>query len=648
VQTSPQYTSDAVFEMCGIAGIWGDIDIERLSAMGDAVRHRGPDDDGLWTQPRAGIGFAHRRLSIIDLAGGRQPIANEDGRVVTMFNGEIYNYRELREELIASGHTLATHTDTEVIVHLYEESGLEFVNRLRGMFAIALWDDHVRQLILIRDRVGKKPLYFSEREGEFLFGSEIKAVVAGMRGSLEIDQQALVDYLAWGMVHPPATIYRQVRSLEPGEVMVVRDRGVHSRTVYWRQRMLPKLARSKRDAVDEIDSLLREAVRLRLRSDVPVGSFLSGGIDSGIVTAMAAQEHPGRLTTITIGFEDGSFDERPLARLVADRYGTDHHEVLVKPDVVADLPRIAQAYDQPFGGASAIPSYYVAQAARKFVKVVLNGDGGDEILAGYRRYVAARINSMLLWTDGAALRRIWRLAARSLPTPRRFRSRYAFVHRLVRGMAMDPVTRYLAWSVDGVDEECLRMICGAGKVAAGACWVDRVEAPDRLAKAALARLSDCGPVDRMLGADFAMILPHDLLVKMDIATMAHGVEARSPLLDQKLTEVVSRYPDAVKLPGFQTKPLLRALSRRYVPKAVQKAPKRGFEVPLVRWLRGELRDMCEDVVLSRDGLLAELFDRPALERLVRERDDLDAGRWSRRVWHLLMLGMWDRYVNKAR
>jgi len=634
--------------------------MERLRAMADSLRHRGPDDEGYWTQPRDGIGFAHRRLSIIDLEGGRQPITNEDGRVVTVFNGEIYNYRELREELIGSGHAFKTQTDTEVIVHLYEQDGVGLVEKLRGMFAIAIWDDDASQLVLIRDRVGKKPLYYCETDGEFLFASEIKGIVAGRRGPLELDEQSLADYLAWGAIHAPATIYRQVRAVEPGELLVIRDCRVSHRTVYWRQRMLPKSEVSKREAVDEIDRLLREAVRLRLRSDVPVGSFLSGGIDSGIVTAIAAQEHPDRLTTITIGFEDGSFDERPLARLVADRYATDHHEVLVRPEVAKDLPRIAQAYDQPFADSSAIPSYYVAKAAREFVKVVLNGDGGDETLAGYRRYVAARINGLLLWADGPACRGIWRSLSRSLPVPRRYRSGYAFVHRLIRGMAMEPVARYLAWSVDGIDEHNLRTLCGAGGCGAGACGtgfqpvrsdgrcrVDGMDRTDRLAGRVLDRLADSGPVDRMLGADFATILPHDLLVKMDIATMAHGVEARSPLLDHELVEAVSRYPEAAKLGGFRTKPLLRALSRRYVPRAVQKAPKRGFEVPLVRWLRGELRGLCEDVVLSRDGLLADLFDRSALERLVREKERVDPARWSRCVWHLLMLGMWDACVRSV-
>jgi len=634
--------------MCGIAGIWGEVSTERLCAMTASLRHRGPDDEGYWIDPRFNVGFGHRRLAIIDLAGGKQPISNEDGQVVTIFNGEIYNYRELREELMARGHHFKTKSDTEVIVHLYEECGTNVATQLRGMFAIAIWDCAQRQLVLVRDRVGKKPLYYSEANGEFIFASEIKGILAGFRAELALSEQGVADYLAWGCIPAPGTIYRQIRAVEPGQLLVIRDRRICRCEKYWELRMLPKADISRREAVDRIDQLVREAIRLRLRSDVPVGSFLSGGIDSGVVTAIAAQQHPGPLTTITIGFEDDSFDERPLAKRIAQRYGTEHHEVVVRPDVVTDLPQIARAYDQPFGSASAIPSYYVAQAARQYVKVVLNGDGGDELFAGYRRYVAAWLNGMLSWADGPACRPVWQLLSKIMPVPRGFRTGYAFTHRLVRGVGMEPAARYLAWAVDGLNEHTLRTLCGATGTRLKNCWLDRIEPGDRLAAGILETLRDCGPVDRMLAADFATILPHDLLVKMDIATMAHGLEARSPLLDHELIDLVSHYPEAVKLRGFQTKPLLRELSRRYVPGTVRHAPKRGFEVPLIRWLRGELRELSEDVILARDGLLVELFDRPALERLVREEDGLDPARWSRRVWLLLMLGMWDRYVNKDR
>ncbi len=617
--------------MCGIAGIWGDASVERLTAMAEALRHRGPDDEGTWRSDYERLGLTYRRLAVIDLEGGRQPIANEDGRVVAVCNGEIYNYRELRQELFSRGHRLTTHGDTEVIVHLYEDYGDAFVDKLRGMFAIALWDERERRLVLVRDRVGKKPLYFSESNGEFMFASEIKGLLAALPTAPVLDEQAIADYLRWTVIPAPGTIYQGIRSLRPGERMVVQGARVVHVERYWQQRMLPKTHMSRRQAVERVDDLLRESIRLRMRSDVPVGCFLSGGIDSGIITAIASGLAPAKLITMTIGFEDDAFDERPLARLVAREYGTDHHELVVRPDVETDLPKIIAAYDQPFGDSSAIPSFYVARAARELVKVVLTGDGGDELFAGYRRYVAARISGHLPAGPWSAL-------ARAMPSPRGYRSSYAFAHRLVRGMSLSPIERYLSWSVDAFGADDVSAMWRAESQDARASLGERC---DRFARVSLDDLRDCGPVDRMLGTDFATILPNDLLVKMDIATMAHGLEARSPFLDHELVEAVGLLPDDLKLEGLTTKPLLRALSARYVPKPIRTAPKRGFEVPLVRWLRHDLAPLCEDVVLARNGLLADLFDRRALERIVREQDGLDPARWARRMWLLLVLGLWD-------
>lgn len=627
--------------MCGIAGIWGRVDPGALRTMGRCLAHRGPDDEGIWTQPEAGVGLVSRRLAVIDLEGGHQPIFNRDGRIVTVCNGEIYNYRELREELIAKGYRFTTQTDTEVIVHLYEESGLDFVDRLRGMFAIAIWDDRQRQLVLARDRAGKKPLYYTEDGDEFCFASEIKALAHHRRAAsrpLEIDDQSLADYLAWTAVPAPGTIYRAIRAALPAHVMVVRERRVHESRRYWHLRIQPKIRIRPADAVDRIDALIRESVHLRLRSDVPVGVFLSGGIDSGIITAMAAAEYPGRITTISIGFEDGEFDERPLARRVAQQYGTDHHEVLVRPDAAEILPRIAAAYDQPFADSSAIPSYYAAEAARRHVKVVLNGDGGDEVFAGYRRYVAAHLGGRLGRLDGPAMRAFWRMLADALPVPRSFRTSYAFGHRWLRGLGADSRDRYLAWAVDGIDHDAQRALGGQGEGPSSYHpWLARDPSSVGL-----------GPVDSMLADDFHTVLPDDLLVKMDIATMAHGLEARSPLLDHVLIEAVSPFPESLKLHGLQTKPLLRKLALRYLPIEVRTAPKRGFEIPRLRWLRHELRELRDDIVLSPSGLLAERFDRDRLERFLRRPRGVDPGRWAGHVWILLMLGLWDRYVRRAR
>ncbi len=634
--------------MCGIAGILGEPTIDRLTAMADALRHRGPDDGGSWIgeSDAAGtrIGLTYRRLAIIDIPGGAQPIKSENGRVVTVFNGEIYNYRELRDELIARGHRLTTQSDTEVIVHLYEDHGVDFLDRLRGMFALAVWDVAERRLILARDRLGKKPLYFRKTSRGFQFASEIKGLLADSREGCDLDHQSIADYLQFGAVFPPNTIYRGIGSLRPGEVVEARDRRVVSRFRYWRPSVAPKTRISRTDAVQRVDDLLREAVSIRLRSDVPVGCFLSGGVDSGLITAIAAQQLSKPLTTITVGFDDEAFDERPLARMVARQYGTDHHEVVVTPDVASDLSRIATAYDQPFGDSSAIPSFYVASAAREHVKVVLNGDGGDELFGGYRRYVAGRVAGWMGWTGGAMSQSLWRLALSALPKPSGYRSSYAFIHRFARGMAADAVTRHLLWTFDGLNPNAL----DGSHCRSSQRWFDDAEPAGRHIADIFANLGRCGGVDRMTATDLQTFLPHDLLVKMDIATMAHGLEARSPLLDQQLVDVVTRFPQHIKLRGAGTKPLLRQLAGRYLPWPIRSARKRGFEVPLFRWLREDLRDLSRDVILSPTGLPTTLFDRDELTRLLDNKQRLEPARWSRHVWLILMLGMWDREVHRTR
>jgi asparagine synthase (glutamine-hydrolysing) len=623
--------------MCGIAGLWGHVDEERLWRAVRTLRHRGPDDEGIWTAPGVGLGIGARRLSIIDVAGGHQPMSNEDRSIWTVVNGEIYNYLELRDELRAKGHQFATGSDTETIVHLYEQVGLDFPQYLRGMFAIAVWDGRRGQLVLARDRLGKKPLYYSEAHGEFCFGSEIKAVVAALAAPLTIDDQALVDYLAWSAVPAPATIYREIRTLPAATCMVVRDRRVVAQRTYWRLEVGPKRKMGEDEAVDQIDAALREATRLRLRSDEPVGAFLSGGLDSGIVTAMAAQQYPRQLLTVSIGFEESAFDERPLARQVAERYGTDHHEVLVTPSTEI-LPTIAAAFDQPYANPSAIPTYYVAQAARRRLKVVLTGDGGDEILAGYRRYIAARINGRLAWTDNDAVRVGWRALRHLLRTPRSFRSRYALGYRLVRGMAIDPVDRYMRWGPDMIGASDLVALCD------GCDWLRGTQPAERIAAALRQEFRDAGYVDRMLAMDGRTTLIDCLNLKLDICTMRHGLEARSPLLDHVVVDLVSRLPERIKLPGRETKPLLRRLAERYLPDDVRTAPKRGFEVPLLRWLENDLKELRDDILLSPGGLLAERFSRTALETLVYRRTTIEPSRWAQQVIALLMLGIWDRHV----
>ncbi len=635
--------------MCGIAGIWGDVDPARLRAMGDALRHRGPDDDGFWTCRTSGIGFAHRRLSIIDVSGGHQPMANEDESVVVVFNGAIYNHVELRESLERLGHRFTTASDTETILRGFAEHGVAIFAELRGMFAVAIWDQLERRLILARDPVGKKPLYFAEVEGEFLFASEIKGVRRGLRAAPSLSGPALDAYLTWGCVPGPGTIYREIYTVQPGEVVEVVDRKIAHRKRYWRQALRPITPMSREQAVERSDGLLREAVRLRLRADVDVGCFLSGGIDSGLIVAMASSLYAGTLKTITVGFEDGAFDERPLAAEVASRYGTSHSEVTVRPDIAGDLAAIARAYDQPYADSSAIPSYYVAKAAREHVKVVLNGDGGDEVFAGYRRYVAALVSDMIVGGDSSKIQSLWAGLASMLPSRSGHRTPYAFLRRFARGMGRGRLDRYVAWALDGLDASARGRWLGS---TGGSAAIEAFDMRAYFASLGLGFEPGEGFLTQMMAADFACVLPYDLLVKVDIACMAHGLEARSPLLDVRLIDAVSSLPTRTKLSNRVTKPILRELARRYLPDRVCDAPKRGFEIPLTRWLNGELRALSEDVLLSRSGMVCELFGRRAMEKLLRSPDDMVSGglepdRRARFIWILLMLGLWDQCVRGA-
>ncbi|MBN1344329.1 MAG: asparagine synthase (glutamine-hydrolyzing) [Phycisphaerae bacterium] len=623
--------------MCGIAGICGAPDEDALTRAVRRLAHRGPDGDGVWIDPRREVGLAHTRLAVIDLPGGAQPIFNEDGSVAVVFNGEIYNYVELRADLIARGHTFTTQTDTEVLVHLYEEHGDNLLAQLRGMFALAIWDRNRSRLLLARDRLGVKPLYYAEIGSRLMFASEIKGLLALGIAPLTIDDQALSDYLTFGHVPAPATIYNEIRTLPPG-CRLVADRPAGPRVErYWSLPCGPCDEISTEQAVERVETVLDEAVRIRLRADVPVGVFLSGGIDSGLITAYAAR-HAGRsITTLAAGFEDEMFDERPLARLVAERYGTDHHEIVVRPDPERVLPRIVAAYDQPYADSSAIPSYCLSELARRHLKVVLNGDGGDEALAGYRRYVASWAADRLGPLAGIAGRGLWCLADKTLPDPGGFRTSYAFVRRLIRGLALPEPRRILAWGNDGLDESAKRRLTGRQ-----AGWLDRCQPTWQRVADLLANGSTLPTnVDRQMWVDAQTLLPDDLLIKMDIATMAHGLEARSPLLDHVLFETVARFPACVKLNSPTTKPILRALAERYLPAEVAHAPKRGFEVPLVRWLEGELRPLRNDLLLHPTGLIAERFDASALADLVRSQSP-DRARWARQVWTLMMLGQWDR------
>lgn len=622
--------------MCGIAGRVNfrsgrPASGPAIEAMCELLAHRGPDGEGVFVSGE--VGFGHRRLAIIDLSeAGRQPMSTPDGRVTVTFNGEIYNYRELRQALAADGYRFRTRTDTEVILAAWLAHGRAFVDRLRGMFAFALWDARDRTLLLARDRAGKKPLHYRLDADGLAFASEPKAFLAEEAFTPEADPVALSHYLTLQYVPAPLSAFRGIEKLRPGHCLEVRDGTVRTWR-YWQLRYAPKLACSAADAVAELEARLDEAVRLRLLSDVPLGAFLSGGIDSGLVVALMARAGDTPVKTFSIGFEDDEYNELPWAREVAERYGTEHHEFVVRPDAVDILPRLVWHYNEPFADSSAVPTFYLSQVTRRHVTVALNGDGGDESFAGYDRYAshlrAGRFDWLPRGPLGPALRRI---AARLRRTGRQG-GVAARAARLADAAAATPARRYARWLVhfdaglrDALLTDAFR------EATAGADAVDFLEG-------AAGEAGGQDLLDRTLATDVATYLPDDLLVKVDIATMAHGLEARSPLLDHEVMEFAARLPSALKLRGGVKKVLLRRLAADLLPPGVLARPKTGFAVPLARWFRHELRDLAHDVLLGRRVEQRGLVKRSAVERLLREHES-GTWNWQFQIWNLLMLEMW--------
>ncbi len=629
--------------MCGIAGALdlgaGPGVLDTVDPMTACLYHRGPDEDGLYRDQTVALGS--RRLSIVDIAGSTQPIANEDETVWVVFNGQVYNYVELRADL-EQRHTFRTQGDTETLVHLYEEHGPDFVKKLRGMFVFAIWDTKRRSLLLGRDRFGKKPLYYTRSAngpaGQLLFASEIKALLQHGQIETTLDTTAVYQYLCFGFVPHPRTAYNEVKAVPPAHWLRIDADGTQTLQRYWHLPAGGTFDGSRQEALEQVKTVFDESVRIRLRSDVPVGVFLSGGIDSGLVTASAATASDEPLQSFSIGFADQRFDERPLAKLVAERYGTRHTEVLVDLNAEVRRPedlltRLVSMYDQPYADSSAIPSNAVAREARKHVKVVLNGDGGDEAFAGYRRYSAALLAEWMTTTLGPMAP----LAARMAPAPRQRRGPVAFALRLMEGMALPPRERYIRWSGLFTDAD-----------AADLCQPEFLAGVQEQARSVVdARVEQCQawgirePAALMMAADATHVLPDDLLVKMDIATMANSLEGRSPFLDHVLVELAVSLPDRLRASAFQTKPLLRELARERLPAPLVKAPKRGFEVPMASWLRHELRGLLQEAILAPDARIRsivrpEAVKRLAWEHLTERRDH------AMRLWALLNLEWWLR------
>jgi asparagine synthase (glutamine-hydrolysing) len=627
--------------MCGIVGMVNldgrAADPALLGRMNEAIHHRGPDEDGFYVKEH--VGLAMRRLAIIDLSGGRQPIANEDGTAWIVYNGEVYNYREVKKELEARGHRFHTDCDTEVVLHAYLEYGADCPRHLRGMFAFAIWDERKRELFVARDRVGKKPLLYSKTRDAFVFGSEFSALLLHPSVGREVDRGAIHDYLSFMCVPAPQTAYRDIRKLEPGHSLTLYSDGEIKTERYWQPDFNNKLDISEEEAGERALELLREAVRVRLMSEVPLGAFLSGGVDSSAVVALMAEESATPVKTFSIGFEEQDFSELHHARRVAERVGAEHHEFVVRPDAMEVLPTLVEHYGEPYADSSAIPTYYVARETRRHVTVALNGDGGDECFAGYERYAAMRLSERYRRLPNALRERVIRRAVGLLPSSEVKRGRVRSLKRFLRAASLPPVERYLRW-VSVLDPEAKAALYSEE-------FAVETEGRDvrRLLAPWFARANGAGVVDASLLTDTMTYLPNDLLVKVDIASMAVSLEARSPFLDHHVIEFAASLPERLKLRGLTTKYILKKTLAKLLPPENLKRGKMGFGVPVGHWFRGEMQPFLRENLLSERSARRGLFRPDAVRRMVElhtngERD------YTHQLWTLLMLELWfQRFID---
>ncbi len=626
--------------MCGICGKLNldgsPVDAGLIRKMAGTLVHRGPDDEGVYAKGCAGLG--HRRLSIIDLsAAGHQPMTNEDGTVWIVFNGEIYNFPSLKSELEAKGHVFRSHSDTEVILHLYEEEGADCVRKLRGMFAFAIWDEKARTLFLARDRVGKKPLFYYYDGGRFLFASEIKAILADPSVDLRPDRIALHHYLTYQSVPSPFSAFEAIKKLPPAHTLLVKN-GRIAIERYWKLPYLPKFDASTpakvRDLEAELVALLAEAVRLRLISDVPLGAFLSGGIDSSVVVALMSGLMREPVRTFSIGFHEKDYDELAFARIVADRFGTQHTEFQVRPNAVEVLPKLVWHYNEPFADPAAIPSYYVSKLAREHVTVVLNGDGGDESFAGYQRYVANELagRSDLL---PVLLKKGLKAVSAVLPASKDPHSFSWRLKRFLQAVSLTPELRNALWLTHFNNE--MKEALYAPAFREETRGIDSYDVIlDRYAHAGATDFTD-----RTMAADVGLYLPDTLLVKMDVASMANSLEARSPFLDHEVMEFAARIPADLKLKNGKTKIILKSAFRDTLPAEIINRKKMGFGVPLDHWFRNELREMAHDTLLGQRATERGYFRKEQVAKILDEHAS-GAWNWQYHIFNLLMLELWHR------
>jgi asparagine synthase (glutamine-hydrolysing) len=627
--------------MCGIVGIVYNngraAERETLERMNQAIFHRGPDEDGFYLKEN--VGLAMRRLSIIDLAGGQQPIFNRDKTKAIVFNGEIYNFQELREDLTRRGHQFYTNSDTEVIIHLYDEYGVDCVQYLRGMFAFAIWDDTEKSLFIARDRVGKKPLLYSHQpNGDLIFGSEFRALLTHPSVGKDVDFEAIHNYLTFLCVPAPLTAYKQIRKLEPGHWLLWKNGEIKTER-YWLPDFAKKIKISAEEAENETLRVLREAVKLRMISEVPLGAFLSGGVDSSAVVALMAEVSDKPVKTFSIGFEEQDFSELKYAKRVAEHIGAEHHEFIVRPDALEVLPTLVEHYGEPYADSSAIPTYYVARETRRHVTVALNGDGGDESFAGYERYAAMRLGERYHKLPRLVREGLIEKTVNLLPTSELKRSRMRDLKRFVQAASLPTVERYLRWnSVFPRDVKAELYSAGFRQN------TEKFEVSNLLAHW-FAKGNGIGIVDKTMFTDQQTYLPNDLLVKVDIASMAVSLEARSPFLDHKVIEFAASLPENLKLRGAETKSLLKKAASRIVPREVLYRRKMGFGVPVGKWMREEMKGFVQKTLLSEKSLKRGFFEPKKVKETV---DSHVSGQkdYNQQLWTLLMLELWfERFID---
>ena len=632
--------------MCGIAGKLNfsrsiQIDQELLSRMCEVIRHRGPDDVGYYINKNVGLGM--RRLSIIDLEKGHQPISNEDNSVWVVFNGEIYNFLELRKELVAKNHIFRTKTDTEVIVHLYEDYGEECVKKLRGMFAFALWDQKEQKLFIARDRIGQKPLYYSTLNNSLIFGSELKTILQDPKIEKRINREALDDYLTCGFVPSPKTIFEGINKLPPAHYLTCKNGQVKS-TRYWSVKYNSNEKKEEIFYTEQLEELIREAVRLRLVSDVPLGAFLSGGLDSSLIVALMSDIWNNPVKTFAIGYKENSYNELQYARIVADHFGTNHHELEVECEVENILPKLVRHFDEPFADAAAIPNYYVSRMAKKDVTVSLSGDAADELFGGYRRYQSRKITSYFnhipRWARVNLIEKLVKLFPESdayygKSTIKKLK-RFIEYSRLIDN---DPSNSWLPFFSEEEKDNLYNRSSKSDLKSYKSEYIKDYFSASKFHTNSDKKIQD--PISQMMWVDLMTSLPEDMLTRVDRMSMANSLEVRSPLLDHKIVEFMATVPTGLKLKGLTSKYILKKTVEHLLPKQILHRSKQGFVVPIASWLKNDLKPYVGDLLLSETSRSSDYFNQAYIKQLV---NDHQNGRRDNKnkIWALLVFEVWYR------